>query len=233
MSADGLLSPWQLAMIWALPILLAVTLHEIAHGWAADRLGDSTARDLGRLTLNPFKHIDPIGTVVVPAVVLMVSGFIFGWAKPVPITWAQLGSPRRDVALVAAAGPIANALMAILWSGAVYASLLYAEGLGVAAQPLLFMGIAGIAVNIFLMVLNLLPLPPLDGGRVLHALLPSQAARIFGRIEPFGLPILIGLLVVGWLPAVLFPVAQWLQSLLIPLQGADYYWVFRVLTGGA
>ncbi|MCH9673910.1 MAG: site-2 protease family protein [Gammaproteobacteria bacterium] len=234
MTSAQTLSGVQLALIWLAPVLLAVTMHEVAHGWMADRLGDSTARDEGRLSLNPLRHIDPIGTILVPAVALLASGVVFGWAKPVPITWTRLGSPRRDVAFVALAGPAANLVMAVLWTVLVHVVLLNHQTLGGAARPLVFMGVAGIAVNVFVMVLNLLPLPPLDGGRITTSLLPQSLRRHFARIEPFGLVILVVLLVTGVLTKILIPLTNWLQFALIPLAGIrvpDYYWVLHTLTG--
>ena len=233
---SGSLSGVGLAMIWVLPVLCAVTFHEVAHGWVADRLGDSTARNLGRLSLNPLRHIDPLGTIVVPAIAILTAGVAFGWAKPVPVTWQHLRSPRRDIALVALAGPAANGLMAILWAIAVHLALHYHETFGTVARPMVFMGIAGMAVNVFLLVLNLLPLPPLDGGRILTALLPPRLADILSRVEVFGLVILVVLLVTGILPVLVGPAIGWLQSVLISFAGirvADYYWVLHALTGAS
>lgn len=185
-----------------LPLVFAITVHEAAHGWVADRLGDKTARMLGRITLNPIKHIDLLGTIVLPMAMFALTGFLFGWAKPVPINPRNLRNPRRDMAIVAAAGPGVNLLMALLWS---LLALLGAGLLGSAPQialPLVFMSAAGVFINVILMALNLLPLPPLDGGRVVTGLLPLPLARQFARIEPFGLFILIALLLtqaLGWL----------------------------------
>jgi Zn-dependent protease len=203
----------QLAVL-VLPLIFAITVHEAAHGWVADRLGDSTARRLGRITLNPIKHIDWVGTVLLPIGMFVISKltlgvpFIFGWAKPVPVDPRNLHNPRRDMALVAIAGPGVNLLMALFWSILVLVgqSLLGAwPALGV---PLVFMGAAGVFINVILMALNLIPLPPLDGGRVVTGLLPLKAARSYARIEPFGLPILLALLVTGLLGLVLWPVVQ-------------------------
>jgi len=191
--------------IWALPLIFAVTVHEAAHGWVADRFGDPTARKLGRITFNPIPHIDPVGTILVPLLMLTFTGFLIGWAKPVPVSVARLHSPKRDMAIVAAAGPGANLLMAILWS----LVLLLAHGLihtsQVVAVPLLLMAVAGVFVNLVLMTINLLPVPPLDGGRILTGLLPMKIARVFARIEPFGMVILIALLISGMLGRVLAP----------------------------
>ena len=183
--------------------MLAITVHEVAHGWVAKLLGDPTAMMLGRLTLNPIKHIDPIGTVLVPTMMLLLSPFVFGWAKPVPIGWRNLKRPKRDMAIVAAAGPGANLLMALAWALVLRAAVLYHGAMAWMAEPLILMGIAGIYINSILMVLNLLPLPPLDGGRVMTGVLPGPMAYRLSRIEPYGFFILVGLLVTGLLGKVL------------------------------
>ena len=202
--------------IWVVPVILGITVHEVAHGWIARKLGDSTAFMLGRLTLNPLKHVDPMGTVLIPGMLLLLqAGFIFGYAKPVPINWKNLKQPKRDMALVAAAGPVANLLMAIGWA------LLLRLGvvLGDSGFALVYMGVAGISINGILMILNLLPLPPLDGGRVLTGLLPGPIAYKFSRIEPYGFFILIGLLVTGVLGAVLWPLISIFISMMVPVSG--------------
>lgn len=185
--------------IWALPVLFAITVHEVAHGWVASKLGDQTARMLGRLTLNPIKHIDIIGTIIVPILLLVVGGFILGWAKPVPVNWNNLKKPRRDMALVAAAGPVTNLLMALLWA------LAAKIGLATGIVGLSLMGQAGILINLVLMVLNLLPIPPLDGSRVVTAFLSGRAAYSYNRIEPYGLFILLFLLILGILNYLVLP----------------------------
>jgi Zn-dependent protease len=199
--------------ILVLPVLFAITVHEAAHGWAAKKLGDSTAMMLGRVTLNPLRHVDPIGTVLVPLATFLLSGFLFGWAKPVPVNWNNLHNPRRDMALVALAGPGANLLMAICWAlvAKVGASL---EGvLEWAALPLIYMGGAGVLINAILMVLNLLPVLPLDGGRILASLLPPRMARSYALTEPYGLFIVLGLLVTGLLGKLLWPAVNVVQHL--------------------
>jgi len=209
----------QLFAVWVLPVLFAITVHEVAHGWVAKRLGDPTAERLGRLTLNPIKHIDPVGTVLVPALLLVLGGFMFGWAKPVPVTWENLRNPKRDMAIVAAAGPAANFLMAIGWALlAVGGTLFPAEWSG-AAVPLFYMGQAGISINIVLMVLNLLPLPPLDGGRVAVGLLPGPLAWQLSRVEPYGFFILLGLLATGLLGRILAPLVHGMERLVLTLVG--------------
>jgi Zn-dependent protease len=205
----------QKIVAWSLPVLFAITVHETAHGWMALRLGDKTAMMLGRLTLNPLKHIDPVGTILVPGLMLMLSGLMFGWAKPVPITWQNLGNPKRDMVLVAAAGPLANLLMAILWAAAIRVGIM----LGDIGLALVFMGAVGIFINTLLMALNLLPLPPLDGGRVLAGLLPGPLAYKFSLIEPYGFLILIVLLVTGILGKILIPVIWLVIALLAPVTG--------------
>ncbi|MEN8205026.1 MAG: site-2 protease family protein [Pseudomonadota bacterium] len=210
------LSLVQKISIWVVPVLLAITVHEVSHGWIARKLGDNTAFMLGRLTLNPLKHVDPVGTILIPGMLLLLqAGFIFGYAKPVPINWKNLHHPKRDMALVAAAGPGANLLMAIAWALLIRLGLL----LGETGMALILMGVAGITINIILMVLNLLPLPPLDGGRVMTGLLPGPWAYRFSRIEPYGFFILIGLLVTGVLGMVLWPVISVVMSMVVPVSG--------------
>jgi len=194
----------QFIAVAALPLLFAITVHEVAHGWMAKQFGDPTAQRLGRLTLNPLKHIDPIGTVVVPIALLLLGGFIFGWAKPVPVTWQNLRHPKRDMAIVAAAGPGANLVMALFW--AVIARIGVELGaLSWAGLPMIKMGQFGIEINAVLMILNLLPIPPLDGGRVAVGLLPGPWAWQLSRIEPFGFFILLALLATHVLGAIIGP----------------------------
>lgn len=206
--------------IWALPVLFAITVHEVAHGFVARRLGDRTAQMMGRLTLNPLKHIDPVGTVLVPlAMLLLPGGFLFGWAKPVPIGYNNLGNPKRDMAIVAAAGPLSNLLMAAGWALLLRLSVELLHTLPWAAQPLFFMAQAGIAINLILMILNLVPIPPLDGGRVLTGLLPARQAAALGAIEPYGLIIVLALLLSGVLWRILQPVIQLFNQLLLVMVG--------------
>ncbi|MGD2137340.1 MAG: site-2 protease family protein [Gammaproteobacteria bacterium] len=216
----------QKIVAWVLPVLFAITVHEVAHGWVANRLGDNTAFMLGRLTLNPVKHVDPLGTIIVPGLLMLLkTGFLFGWAKPVPINWRNLHRPRRDMALVAAAGPVANLLMATGWALLIRAGNL----LGDAGLALVFMGVAGIFINTILMVLNLLPLPPLDGGRVLTGLLPGPLAYRFSRIEPYGFFILIALLVTNVLGLILWPIASFIMGMLSLLTGLPAKTFMQVL----
>lgn len=195
----------QKILIFGIPILFAITVHEVAHGWVASKLGDQTARMLGRLTLNPIKHIDPIGTVLVPAILVSLGGFIFGWAKPVPVDHRNLRKPKQDMAWVAAAGPGANLLMAIIWA-MLHKVILLAGGASQGPMlALLYMCAIGIQINAFLMILNLFPIPPLDGSRVMSAFLPPKLAYRYNQLEPVGLIIIIVLLVTGLLGKVLIP----------------------------
>ncbi len=192
--------------IGILPIILAVTVHEASHAFAANFFGDRTAKMLGRLTLNPIKHIDPIGTVIVPLVMYVLTQFVFGWAKPVPIDPRNFRNPRRDMFLVAAAGPASNILMAFAWAGLTAVGI---HGLPEGSwygEPLALMGQIGIFVNLLLAIFNLLPLPPLDGGRMLVAVLPAQAAAKVSALEAWGFPILLLLLFTGALSAILIPI---------------------------
>ena len=204
-------------IIWAVPVLFAITVHEVAHGWLASRLGDQTAKMMGRITLNPIKHVDLIGTVILPLILLFIkSNFIFGWAKPVPVTWQNLKNPRRDMAFVALAGPVANLLMMILWGLLAKLVILTAAG-SMGSQLLLSMCGAGVLINIVLMVLNLFPLLPLDGGRVLSAMLPVSWAKKYSRLEPFGLLIIIALLATGVLGQIIWPIIEYIQTLIFNL----------------
>jgi Zn-dependent protease len=189
--------------VWALPVLLAITLHEAAHGWVADKLGDPTARNLGRISLNPIRHIDPMGTIILPLALLFTVGFAIGWAKPVPVDARQFKQPYLDMAIVALAGPASNFVMACLWALLiVFAQMIEGNWL---ADFLIQMGMAGITINLVLMVLNLLPVPPLDGGRVVAGVMPPSMASSFMRIEPYGMWIIIGLMVTGVLGKIIWP----------------------------
>jgi len=219
----------QTIAIWALPVLFAITLHEVAHGWVAKLLGDTTAQMLGRLTVNPFKHIDPVGTVLVPVGLLIFSAltpgppFVFGWAKPVPVNSRNLSRPQRDMAIVAAAGPMANLIMALFWALMIKLGFALLDSSAWVAVPLVYMGIAGVAINILLMVLNLLPVPPLDGGRVVSGFLPPRMSDAYDRIEPYGLFIILGLLATGVLGAIIGPFYGFFVELIESLFGLPFH----------
>jgi len=199
----------QTIAVYAIPVLLAITVHEAAHGYVARMLGDSTAYMLGRVTLNPARHIDPIGTIVLPLGMALFTPFIFGWAKPVPVNWSNLRHPKRDMIWVAAAGPGVNLAMAILWAIA-FSAL---QAAGVEERFPFEVARAGVSVNLVIMALNLLPIPPLDGGRIVAGLLPNQLSIAYSRIEPFGFFIIIGLLVTGALSVVLQPLLAFGESI--------------------
>lgn len=208
----------QLVAVYAIPVILAITLHEAAHAFVAARLGDRTAQQQGRMTMNPLAHIDPVGTLLVPALILLASkalgsGLLFGWARPVPIVPSNLRSPRRDMGIVAAAGPGANIVMALLWGFALKLLVLSS----VDNEFALRMAYAGVVVNLVLAVLNLLPIPPLDGGRIVASLLPVRLSNAYSRIEPWGLFVLLALLATGALGGVLAPVVFSARQLVLSL----------------
>ena len=206
-------------IVWAVPVVFAITVHEVAHGWVAYQLGDATAKSSGRLTLNPLKHIDPVGTVVLPLILLYIGGFVFGWARPVPVTWQNLGHPRRDMALVAIAGPAANLIMMILWAILARIILIFNQFPTGLLELVIIMCSAGIIINIVLMVINLLPLLPLDGGRIMNSLLPPRMAVVYARLEPFGLIIIVLLLATGLLAKYLAPVVFAIETFIYQLIG--------------
>jgi Zn-dependent protease len=205
----------QSILVWALPVLTAVILHEIAHGYVALRLGDPTAKSMGRLTLNPLRHVDPVGTVLLPLMLVLTNaGFVFGWARPVPVNFGLLRHPKRDMVIVAAAGPATNLVLAVL-SALVYHFLgglsFDAEGsfTGIAfavLTPLALMAYASVLINIGLAVFNMIPIPPLDGGRVVTGLLPRAPAIAFAQIERYGLLIVMALLFTNTLDRIVGPV---------------------------
>jgi Zn-dependent protease len=208
--------------VWAIPVLFAITMHEAAHAWAAYKCGDSTAKMLGRLSLNPMRHIDLFGTILIPLMVGVLTHFqfVFGWAKPVPINWQNLRKPRLDSALVSLAGPGANIIMALIWAICFKAAIYFNAQTSIYAFFLLLMGKAGILINLILALVNLIPIPPLDGSRVIASLLPNKQKQIYQRLEPFGFIILLILLITGVLGWVLQPILlnslqalQWLFNL--------------------
>jgi Zn-dependent protease len=206
-------------LIYALPVLLAITVHEAAHGFAAKHFGDNTAYVMGRVTLNPLKHIDPIGTILMP-LLLIFSGspFLFGYAKPVPVQFGRLNNPKRDMVWVALAGPASNLVMALIWGVLFY----LLQGAGVTETFFLKMAQGGILVNAVMFAFNLFPLPPLDGGRILVGLLPYKQAELVSRVEPWGFFIVMGLVVTGivnklWMDPMMSLTYGFLELLLTPL----------------
>ena len=204
--------------VWALPVVLAVVLHEVAHGWVADKLGDDTARWMGRLTLNPLRHIDPVGTVIVPLLLIVVgSPFLFGYARPVPVNFRKLRRPKQDMVWVALAGPAANILLALASTALLAGMLQLPVGMGWLAVPVAQMCQASILINLVLCIFNLIPFPPLDGGRVAVGLLPGPASYRLARLEPYGFMIVVLLLVSGVL-----------QKLIGPPVFGGYDWLTRL-----
>jgi Zn-dependent protease len=201
---------FQTLLIYIIPLLFAITLHEAAHGWVASMLGDHTARMMGRVTLNPIKHVDPVGTVVVPLLLIVMNvGFIFGWAKPVPINFRALRSQKSGMIWVALAGPGANFLMAIGWV------LVAIISINLNIPILLKMAGIGIFFNILLAVFNLLPIPPLDGSRVISALLPGPLAYKYSQLEQYGFLILLGLMYIGGFKLFVLPIVNQIQLFFI------------------
>lgn len=210
----------QLLSAAVIPVLFAITLHEVSHGWVARHFGDRTAELLGRLTLNPFKHIDPVGSVAVPLVLTFLSLPPFGWARPVPVNARNLRRPKRDMILVAAAGPASNLLMASLWALAFALALHSKAPLFGVRQFLLSMAQIGISFNVLLAIFNLLPVPPLDGGRVLRGLVPETLGRKLDTVEPYGLIIVMVLLSLGILGRFLAPLVASVSALFFSIAGA-------------
>lgn len=209
-------------VLWAVPVVFAITLHEAAHGYVAKLFGDRTAEMLGRITLNPLKHVDPVGTILVPGVLIALAWlnkappFIFGWAKPVPVNFENLRNPKRDMIWVAAAGPSSNFLQALLW--AIVMSATSPAG-ALSSEGFYQMALIGVRVNLVLMALNLIPLPPLDGGRVVAGLLPRRASIGYSRLEPYGLFIILGLLALGLLDDLMRPLVRVAEALIDQVVG--------------
>ena len=211
-------------LIGAPPIILAITVHEAAHAFAADALGDNTARQLGRVSLNPFRHIDPLGTVALPLFMLATTGFMFGWAKPVPVQFGRLNKPQRDMALVGGAGPASNLVMAVCWGLLLKLSLQFSSA-GVPMLVLQQMAQVGVSINLVLMILNMLPVPPLDGSRVLVGFLTPVNAVKYLQLERHSMLIMIGLVVLmytGALGALLIPLLETAKFILFSLLGVPY-----------
>ena len=210
----------QTLAIWAIPVLFAITVHEVAHGWVAWKRGDPTAMLMGRLTLNPIKHIDPFGTILLPGILLLLhSPFLFGYAKPVPVNFDGLKDPKRDMVLVAIAGPAANLLMAFFWTLVLWLGGHLPGALAYLDEPMQLMGKAGIMINVILIIFNLIPIPPLDGGRVAVGLLPPSASIALSRVEPYGFIILIMLLFTGVLWSVLGPLFLMMSNFFLTMGG--------------
>lgn len=201
-------------LAFAIPILFAITIHEVAHGWVAYQYGDPTAYQQGRLTLNPIKHIDPIGTLLVPAIMVAAGGIIFGWAKPVPVDYRRLRNPKRSMMLVAAAGPLSNFIMAFLWGFVFKSADVWASDYIAFFQLMAF---NGLWINIILMVLNLLPIPPLDGSQIISQILPQPYKQHYEQVMPYGFFILIALAFSGILFALLFPICRAVFALITTL----------------
>ncbi len=203
--------------IWAIPVIFAITIHEAAHGWIANKLGDKTALILGRITLNPIKHIDLMGTIIVPVICLSVGNFIFGWAKPVPVNYRNLHKPRRDMALVALGGPISNFIMALFWGAIIKVGFILIANNTVENNFLVLMGQAGVLINLVLGILNLLPIPPLDGSRVVSSVLPAKISFMYNKIENLGFILLIVLMFSGILGKILGPFINFGFQIIIKL----------------
>lgn len=212
----------QLLSAAVIPVLFAIVLHEVAHGWVARYFGDRTAEMLGRLTINPIKHIDPVGTILVPLVLTWLNFPAFGWARPIPVSTRNLRDPKRDMLFVAAAGPISNLLMALFWTGLFAVVLHGAIPLGAGRQFVLVMVQIGITFNILLCIFNLIPVPPLDGGRVLRGLVPESLGRRLDAIEPYGLIILVALLATGIGGSIVWPLVQQASRAFYALAGASF-----------
>lgn len=206
--------------IWTIPALFAITLHEVAHGWVARFFGDRTAEMLGRLSLNPLRHIDPIGTVVVPGILLAIGGPLIGWAKPVPVATSALRHPRRAMVCVALAGPLANLIMALIWCG-LLGAIVRINGNETLVTWIELMCQAGIMVNVILAIFNSLPVPPLDGGRVLAGLLPPRWASRLEKIEPVGLFLVLGLSVLRMLDWIFEPAFRVVGRIVVAFLGSS------------
>ena len=230
MTGGGISQVLVIIVLIILPLIFAITLHEAAHGWMAKKLGDKTAYLMGRVSLNPMRHIDWFGTIVLPLVMIIFSmvysgmPFLFGWAKPVPVNWSNLKNLRRDKALVAFAGPFSNVLMAIFWAAIAKISVDAISGGGVgffheAGKYFYLVGRYGVMINMVLFFLNLIPIPPLDGSRIVSAVIPRRWCYYYDRIEPYGIWILLGLIILGGLRYILFPPVSWSVQAILNMFG--------------
>lgn len=204
-------------ILLVIPIVFAITVHEVAHGWTARQLGDNTAAMMGRLTLNPIRHMDLLGTVIVPFLLVLSGHSPFGWAKPVPVNWQNLNQPKRDMAIVAVAGPLANLGMLVLWAVVIKLTLTFGSANSDISRALLFMAEGGLVINSVLMILNLFPIPPLDGSRIVTALLPPKWARSYVKIEPIGLVVVLVLFFTGYLGKLLVPLVMGFEQMVYAL----------------
>lgn len=208
--------------VWILPVIFAITVHEAAHGWVAKKYGDNTAAMLGRLTVNPIKHIDWLGTIIIPGLLLLTgTGFIFGWAKPVPVDARNFKKPRHDMAMVALAGPVSNLFMAVGWALLARIGVTIGESAENISLPFIYTGIAGISINLVLALINLLPIPPLDGSRVLTGILPHRLAWQYNQLERYGFIILLILLYTKVLNAILAYPMYFAQNLFFSIAGMN------------
>lgn len=203
--------------VYALPVVFAITLHEAAHGYVAKHFGDTTAYMLGRVSLNPLRHIDPIGTILIPILTLLMGGILFGWAKPVPVNFSHLRNPKKDMLWVALAGPASNLAMALGWGLMMKIAVMMPDS--ALSLPMGLMGRAGVTINVVLMVLNLLPLLPLDGGRIAVSLLPHHLAYRYAMLEPYGMIVLVVLLFSGVLGTIMGPLINVMMALIALLFG--------------
>jgi len=206
--------------VWVIPVLFAVTVHEAAHAYVANYYGDNTAKMLGRLTLNPIKHIDMLGTIVIPTAMVLLAGFVFGWAKPVPIDWRKLKNAKKNMIPIAFAGPFSNLLMGIFWALTLRFAASFDE-LNTALWFVIYMASAGIYINTILFVLNLLPIPPLDGSRIVSGVLPTRMAIPYSKLEPYGFFIIVGLFFIGFLGQILNPLIESVIHMSTYLSGLD------------
>ena len=211
----------QKIVMWAIPVLFAITIHEASHAYVAYYYGDDTAKSKGRMSLNPVKHIELFGTIIVPILLLVLSNYRFtlGWAKPVPVLMHRLRNPFPHMALVAVAGPAANIVMALLWAMVFKITVIMSSDITISVAFTITMARIGILINLVLAVLNLLPIPPLDGSRILAWLMPATWVRTYYKIEPFGIFILLALIILGWLGKIILPPVNFMSDSIYHLFG--------------